>query len=264
MILKANFHTHTNLCDGKNSPEEMINAALKLNFTHLGFSGHMDADIHMNIENYKNTIHALKEKYKNQIQVLCGIELDNLYDTKFSEGMDYVIGSTHFLDVKYSRPLSVDNTKEDLIFLCNEFFSGDYYKLAKAYYELEAEIFDKTHCNFVGHFDLLTKFNNELHFIDENNTHYKNYALDSLEYLANQNVIFEINTHNSKIMPAPFILKRLAELNGEIIINSDAHNVNQLNMKFNEAIELAKSCGFNHSNILELNENNICIKQIDL
>ena len=35
---------------------------------------------------------------------------------------DYVIGSTHFLDVDYERPLSIDNTSEDVILLCNEFY----------------------------------------------------------------------------------------------------------------------------------------------
>ena len=264
MKLKASFHTHTNLCDGKNSPEEMLQAALKLGFTHLGFSGHMDSDINMNIENYKNQIHVLREKYENQIQILCGIELDNLYDTKCSEGMDYVIGSTHFLDVKYTRNLSVDNTPEDFKFLCEEFYSGDFYKLARAYYELEAKIYDKTKCTFIGHFDLLTKFNSQSQFFDENDKRYRNYALDSLEYLAKHGVMFEINTHNSKIMPAKFILKRLKELKGEIIINSDAHSVNQLDKNFNEAVEIAKLCGFSHTNILELKENVLTRSQICL
>ncbi len=263
MKIKSNFHTHTNLCDGKNSAEEMVQGALNLGFTHLGFSGHMDYDIHMDIENYKNTINLLREKYKNRIQILCGIELDNLYDVKFSNVMDYVIGSTHFLDVKYTHPLSVDNTPEDFIFLCNEFFSGDFYKLAKSYYELEAQIYDRTKCTFVGHFDLLTKFNKDYRFFDENDERYRKCALEALEYLVKQGVMFEINTHNSKIMPSSFILKRLNELNGEIIINSDAHSVSQLDKNFDEAIEIAKSCGFTHTNILELKNNKVISKQID-
>ncbi len=267
MILRANFHTHTDFCDGKNSPEEMLLAAINLGFTHLGFSGHMDADIHMDFASYKREIHRLREKYSGQIQILCGVELDNLYeldDLDARKNLDYVIGSTHFLNVQYTRPLSVDNTPEDLQLLCDEFFSGDFYKLVRAYYELEAQIFTRTNCDFVGHFDLLTKFNHGNIFFNENDSRYRNSALDALEIIAHQGIMFEINTHNSRIMPAAFILKRLRELNGEIIINSDAHSTTQLNAKFPEAVELARTCGFDHTNILELHDNELITRQIAL
>ena len=45
MRLKANYHTHTTFCDGADTPEEVVKEALRLGMTHLGFSGHMDADI---------------------------------------------------------------------------------------------------------------------------------------------------------------------------------------------------------------------------
>ena len=35
-----NLHTHTTFCDGKNTPEEMVRAALSLGMDSLGFSGH--------------------------------------------------------------------------------------------------------------------------------------------------------------------------------------------------------------------------------
>ena len=40
MIPKANYHTHTKYCDGKNTVAEMTKAAFDKGFTHLGFSGH--------------------------------------------------------------------------------------------------------------------------------------------------------------------------------------------------------------------------------
>ena len=36
----SNLHTHTNLSDGKNSPEEMVMAAISKGFHTLGFSEH--------------------------------------------------------------------------------------------------------------------------------------------------------------------------------------------------------------------------------
>ena len=42
MKLKANYHTHTVFCDGADTPEDVVLAAIGKGFTHLGFSGHMD------------------------------------------------------------------------------------------------------------------------------------------------------------------------------------------------------------------------------
>ena len=35
-----NLHTHTTYCDGRNTAEEMVQKALSLGFTSIGFSGH--------------------------------------------------------------------------------------------------------------------------------------------------------------------------------------------------------------------------------
>ena len=41
-MLKADFHTHTTYCDGKNTPAEMVKAAYDMGFTDFGISGHGD------------------------------------------------------------------------------------------------------------------------------------------------------------------------------------------------------------------------------
>ena len=38
--LECTLHCHTNLCDGKNTPEEMANAAILQGVKVLGLSGH--------------------------------------------------------------------------------------------------------------------------------------------------------------------------------------------------------------------------------
>ena len=40
MSFKANFHTHSNFCDGKCTAEEMVIAAIEKGFDTLGFSSH--------------------------------------------------------------------------------------------------------------------------------------------------------------------------------------------------------------------------------
>ena len=40
-MIRSNFHTHTVFCDGKSTAREMVEQAIKLGFTALGFSGHV-------------------------------------------------------------------------------------------------------------------------------------------------------------------------------------------------------------------------------
>ena len=115
--MKCNFHTHTNYCDGKDSPEELVKAALEKGFFALGFSSHsfteMDKSFAMSAseaEKYRAEIADLKEKYKGEIELYCGIEQDYFSDEP-TDAYDYVIGSVHYV-LKNGEYVCVDNTAE--------------------------------------------------------------------------------------------------------------------------------------------------------
>ena len=250
--IRANFHTHTNLCDGRDTPEEMASFAKSLGFTALGFSGHMDQDIHMDFAEYKKEIKRMEKLYEGEMEVLCGVELDTLYDASLAEGADYYIGSTHFLEIPEPSLAAVDLSPEILRKACEEFFSGDYYALCRSYYDLEAKVYEKTHCTFVGHFDLVTRFNDEMHFVDEEDPRYYKPAMEVMEYLVSLGLPFEINAgavnrgRKKEFYPGKRLLCHLKNLGGEILISSDAHQKELLNGGFEEAVETALACGFTH------------------
>ena len=256
MPLLANFHTHTRFCDGSDTPEDMVLQALKLGFRHLGFSGHMDPDIRMDIQAYFAEIRRLQKEYADRIEILCGVELDNVYDPRCADEAEYLIGSTHFLEVQSETPMSVDSSEAHMRRLAEEFFGGDYYKLSKAYYDLEARVYDRLHCTFVGHFDLVTRFNDSMNFLDEEDPRYRGPALEAMEYLVSEGIPFEINCgavnrgRKKELYPNMFLLKSLREMGGEILINSDAHQKELLNGAFDIAVDAAVRCGFTHVNIL--------------
>ncbi|MBR2528412.1 MAG: histidinol-phosphatase HisJ family protein [Blautia sp.] len=268
MRIRANFHTHTSFCDGRDTAQAMAEQACAIGFNRLGFSGHMDADIHMDLAAYQKEIFRLREVYAGRLEIFCGVELDNLYDPSVGEGMDYVIGSTHFLDVPSEKPMSVDAGEEEMETLAMEFFDGDYYALARAYYELEAKVYDRLHCTFVGHFDLVTRFNDSMHFLDEEDPRYTGPALDAMEYLVSKDIPFEINCgavnrgRKKELYPHPYLLRKLKELGGEIVISSDAHQKELLDGGFELAIGSAISCGFTHINLLKRDwKGRICWEQ---
>ncbi|WP_058270029.1 histidinol-phosphatase HisJ family protein [Olsenella massiliensis] len=255
-MLRANYHTHTVLCDGANTAEQMVRRALDLGFEHLGFSGHMDPDIHMDWPAYVSEIDRLKRAYGERIDILTGVELDNTFDRSCCPGAEYVIGSTHFLPVATETPMSVDGSPETLRRLCDEFYGGDWYRLTRAYYEFEAQVHERTDCTFVGHFDLVTRFNDQMRAFDEGDPRYLAPALEAMERLVSEGVPFEINCgavnrgRKRELYPRHELLRALNDMGGQILINADAHQAEKLDGGFDVAVRTALACGFTHVNIL--------------
>ena len=127
-----------------------------------------------------------------------------------------------------------------------------------------------TGCLIIGHFDLITKFNEKSPWFDENHPRYQaavKSALDSIfkaypltdaaKYPgADGKPIFEINTGaisrgwRTSPYPSAWILKEINQRGGHIMINSDSHAVDTINCSFKEALRLAKDCGFQYTKIL--------------
>ncbi|MBQ7217322.1 MAG: histidinol-phosphatase [Synergistaceae bacterium] len=253
MIL-SDFHVHTTYCDGKNSPEDMVLAAVSLGMKKLGFSGHsytpFDEVPCMSQENtlrYLDEIHRLKEKYSGQIEILCGTECDYYSDIN-PENYDYVIGSVHYIDCGgvYRH---VDHTPEMLQAAIDDSFGGDPYALAEHYYSLVADVVRKTRANIIGHFDLITKLNTGNRFFDETHPRYVAAANSALDTLLKTGVPFEINTgamsrgYRDSPYPSLRILKYIAEHGGSVILSSDSHAKNTLMYGFPKCESLAQSIG---------------------
>ena len=179
MIPKFNFHTHTEFCDGKSTAEEMVLSSIQKGMTRLGFSGHsetpFDPDYCMNQESelkYRDEIFRLKEKYKDKIEIFCGIEQDYFSKVPAFE-YDYIIGSVHYVK-KDGKFYSADRSREGFINDIQEDFDGDYYAYAEEYFELLKSVLEKTKGNIIGHFDLVTKYNEGEVLFSESHPRYIN------------------------------------------------------------------------------------------
>ena len=254
-----NLHTHTVFCDGKDTPEQLVERALSLGHTAIGFSGHsyMFYSNYISLEKtlgYRKEVEAVKQKYADRIEVYCGLEFD-LFSEVDLTGYDYIIGSEHYLyrDGKY---IAFDRSAAEVKQVIDEYFGGDGLSYAKAYYETLSLLPKKAKCDIIGHFDIVAKHAEKANFFDENDKKYQSYALDAMHALRKDIPILEINTgaiargYRTTPYPAPFLLKEWKAIGGEIIISSDCHDKAFLNYRFNEAVEYAKSCGFNEAAIL--------------
>lgn len=262
MTALSNLHTHTTYCDGKNTVEELILRAVELGWESIGFSGHAftpcDTAYCMSREgtvSYQREILSLREKYNGTIQIYLGIEQD-LFSDPAEFPYDYIIGSTHYLRCADGTYGAVDDSPEVTAALVDRYFGGDYYRYAQAYYRQIKEVATVTKCDIVGHFDLITKFNEGNRFFDTLDSRYRAAALEALEQVAKTCPLFEINTGamlragRSVPYPEAFLLRHLHHLGGEVILTSDCHRVEGLDWAFDQAADLAKECGFRYGKIL--------------
>ena len=98
--IKADFHTHTTYCDGKNSVRDMFEAAKAAGMEAIGFSGHshtpFDESYCMSDEEtkkYIDEINGLKRSNVSSTEVYLGLEKDRFSDADDTSAFDYVIGS---------------------------------------------------------------------------------------------------------------------------------------------------------------------------
>ncbi len=241
---KGDFHTHTNYCDGKNSPEEMILSAIEKGLEAYGFSGHgytaFDLRYCMDLDEtaaYKRDILALKEKYKDKIEVLLGIELDAFSDHDTSD-YDYVIGSCHYVE-KDGKYRAVDEKAYEVEAICNEWYGGDYYAFAEDYFKVVASLASKK-IDIIGHFDLITKFNEGDKLFDTKNPRYLAAAKSAIDALLPLGVPFEINTgaisrgYRTEPYPAKNLIDYIKEKGGTLILNSDTHSKDNIAFQFDK------------------------------
>ena len=238
-MIPSNYHTHTHFCDGKSSPEEIVREAIRLGCPELGFSGHcytfFDESYCMSqagTQEYIAAIRALQETYGDKIRIFLGIEQDYYSDAP-TDAYDYVIGSVHYVK-KDGCYLPVDESKEIQLENVRRFYNGDFYGFIEDYYETVADLYRKTQCQIVGHFDLIKKFNGAQDLFDPQHPRYQAAANKALSALMSSPTALEINTggiargYIREPYPAGSILTQWLEAGKPVLFASDCHDAKQL------------------------------------
>lgn len=252
---KADFHMHTTFCDGKNTAEEMVLKGIEIGLEVIGLSVHSPHPMNFDwciprdkTEAYRAEIHRLRDKYADKIRVYCGIEQD-YYSGLPTEDYDYVIGSVHAVVHSETAYTDVDNSAAVARKGINTYFGGDPYAYAEAYYALVSDVVNKTNADIIGHFDLLTKFQDCGLAFDPQNPRYIAAWQNAADKLLQTGKPFEINTgaisrgYRKTPYPALDIMRYLAKHGGTAVITSDSHSVGALGTAFTLAYELAKEAG---------------------
>ena len=225
-LTKTNYHTHTNFCDGKDSPREMVLTALEKNFNILGFSGHsmypFAVDWSVGAKNhgeYADQINQLKVEFKDRIQILLGFEAD---------------GSLNSI---------LDGIKN--------YFKGNKKLAVQTYFEYQREMLSNGNFHIIAHPDLISKQNKFNDLFNPKDSWYKKELKLTAKAIAKNGCIAEINTgaiargYLDTPYPSTYFLELLKENNVPVTINSDCHNKDYLDFWFEEGISYIKKAGYN-------------------
>lgn len=259
---KQNLHIHTTYTDGKNTPTQIVQAAIARGFDSIGFSEHTynrySRSIHQmtvsDMETYKTEIRALKETYRGIIDIFCGLELEHYSDVP-TEGYDYLIGSLHYLNVS-GDILGFDRGLEETRQYIENNFGGNGLAFAKQYFESLVCLPEKNKLDILGHFDIITKNNEKGHFWDPSEKEYLDSGREAIHALRGKIPLFEVNTgaiargYRTEPYPQMEFLREFCRCGFGAVISSDCHNREFIDCFYEEAEQLLRAAGFRSKWIL--------------
>ncbi|MBQ4160770.1 MAG: histidinol phosphate phosphatase, partial [Clostridia bacterium] len=154
----------------------------------------------------------------------------------------YVKKGDVYIDVDWNADYLQDEIKKH--------YGSDVLGFAEDYFALVGDVLRVTGADIIGHFDLLTKFNEKTPIFDENHPRYIAAWKAAIDKILPYNRPFEINTgaisrgYRTTPYPSKAQLEYIYQNGGKIILCSDAHNVDSLCCGYKEAVALAREVGF--------------------
>ena len=232
----TNYHTHTTWCDGRDSAEEMVRAAIAKGFSVLGFSSH--SDMLADPAAYRAEIRRLAARHRGEIDVRLGIEAELAKPWSRVPGeYEYVIGSVHFIPLPDGSLVSVDHAPEISAAGIRDRFAGDAVAFVKAYFATVRATLDRDF-DIVGHPDLVRKFNVKHPFFDETADWYRAELEETAEAIAASGKLVEVNTGAisrgwlDDAYPSPLFRELLRARGVRFVLSSDSHAADSIDCAF--------------------------------
>jgi histidinol-phosphatase (PHP family) len=260
-----NLHTHTLYSDGKASLLQTVEKAVAMGMHTLGISDHSPLPFENSfaikehdVEQYCAEVRKLQQHYADVIKLFLSLEIDYIpgmsagfASWKKNYDLDYVIGSIHLVGAGSRENLWFTDgpLRETYDEGLMHFYGGDIRKAVRAFYEQTNLMITDESFDVIGHFDKI-KMHNQNRYFTEDELWYRQLVRETIDLIASRHLIVELNTRgvykgrSDSFFPSDWILRELHERGVPVIISSDAHHPDELNMLFAEAATALKATGY--------------------
>jgi histidinol-phosphatase (PHP family) len=247
----ADYHVHTPLCHHATGwPVEFARRAQELGLGELGFADHNPMEAYFDdwrmlredLPRYLEEVESARAAFP-QLPIRLGLECDFIAgreawieELRGLARWDFFIGSVHYLPEGWE----VDHPK----YVGRH--QGQAEEIWTSYWRVYEQAIRSGLFDFVAHPDLPKKFG----FRPPGDL--RRFYEPAIAALAETKTAFEINTAGwrkdcREQYPAREFLELAASANLPLLINSDAHAVEELGAGLPEAAALARDCGFTHT-----------------
>jgi histidinol-phosphatase (PHP family) len=263
----ANFHTHSNYCDGKTGIPELVEEAQSCGVVSLGLSSHAPLPFERgwamkreNLGAYLQEVSSMKGRF-NTVEVYAGLEIDyvpgRIAPDEFRQQIDFSIGSIHFVDhFDDGEPWEIDNTNAVFMDGLHRVYKGNIKAAISRYFELTREMIINHTPDVTGHLDKIKIQSPDNKLFREDDTWYQHEVALTVEALKKSGTIVEINTrgiYQKKSLttyPSPWIVDLLFKNNIPVTLSSDAHHPKDLTQCFPDAASVISKAGYKSVQVL--------------
>ena len=261
--MKCNYHTHNTFCDGKEPIEAFVKRASERHFDHLGFSSHAPVDFDNSFAIKENDLPAYIQEIERQKTLHPEIKLFAALECDFIPGvtkpfdyfrshyqLDYLIGGVHLVKPPYGDDLwFIDGSKQEIYDEgLARLFDNNIQRAVTAFWEQTFEMIETEHFDIIAHLDKI-KMHNRDRFFHEDEQWYRILVEHAISLIKKHNIIVEINLRGlykkrcNTFYPSPEIIRQLAQADIPIVISSDAHKAEELELFYDEAIAAVRVAG---------------------
>lgn len=251
MRIYGDYHMHTPLCQHATGPmEAYVERALALGLCAVGFSDHtplprgLSPTVRMKeseLDYYVERVTDLRFRYRGQIEVLLGLELDYLphleeylHRRVRQYPWDYILGSVHYLD-----PDCRELSWSEII------AAADPARHYRRYFERVRQLAQSGLFDILAHFDVPKRSG----FLPDESVQPD--ITRTLEEIARAGLVLEINTsgyrHPELPAPQPYpsleIVEQAHRLGIPLMVNSDAHAPEDVGGRFREMEDFLRRIG---------------------
>ncbi len=245
--MKTDQHIHSRFsCDSSIDPEELVVKALDNNYRAIAFTDHYDLhpiDRSKNglpdMKAFRTTVTSLREKHDKRLSITCGIEFSEPH--RYPDELAALIRD-HAPDVLIASLHRMPDTREISVAPMLPLTDDD----LRSYYTENLAMVQIPGVTILGHLGIFERYGSVL----RNKRPFLAVIDEIFDTLIAREIALEVNYSGLRkpiksIIPEPALLQRYYERGGRLLtIGSDAHQINDFNVPYEEAVRIVRSCGF--------------------